>query len=87
MKRIMLLTCVVAWLCSCGNNNEGGPGSSTAPTNTTVGTANGGNTYGGGDSTNLNGGNATGQAADSSNGKANQHSNSSQGGDSSTQHR
>ena len=75
----------IIWaLSSCTDerpNDAGAGNTDTASSNTMVGTGNGGNTYNGGDTSNLQGGNATGQAADSANRqKLNGGRNNNQGG-------
>jgi len=62
MRKVLLVTGIVWVLSSCGDNRSdtGGAGNTdSASTNTTIGTGNGGATYGGGDTATLNGTNST----------------------------
>jgi|GEM_PF-4416101 len=72
MRKVFLMAGIIWTLSSCGDgrpSDAGAGNTDTASTNTMVGTGNGGNTYSGGDTSNLQGGNATGQAVDSANGQ------------------
>jgi hypothetical protein len=62
MRKVLFLAGLVLVLGSCGDDRSdtGGAGNTdTATTNTMVGTGNGSNTYGGGDTNTLNGTNST----------------------------
>jgi hypothetical protein len=70
MRKVLFLAGIIAGLSSCGDgrsDTEGAGNTDTASTNTMIGTGNGSNLQGGGDTTNLAGGNARGQAEDSAN--------------------
>jgi hypothetical protein len=62
MRKVFLMAGMIWALSSCGDDrdaNAGAGNTDTASPNTTVGTGNGGATYGGGDSATLNGTNST----------------------------
>lgn len=90
MRKVFFTAGILWALAGCTDErptDAGAGNTDTATTNTMVGTGNGGNTYSGADTSNLQGGNATGQAADSANGQKLNNGTNSNGNNTGTQQR